>query len=447
MMSRAKTSRWILALLPLVLAAAGPLAAQDLPCTVTVGDPYHSGMVEVSFRGLVKNHNLTLNIDQNGTQVRLDCDGNGSFGGAASTGDVDFYFDAATYGQIQRYDVALFGPTVNLNFNLAGDLTGLPKSIAVKGGYGTTNTNFFNPASSPGKLLARSSMVTEFQGSGGFTKTYLWMPPVVDDSAVLFRVEDGDNNDHLYVTANGAIQNGSTAEVRFDGGNHFTYGGANRFDLNFGGTLTDSTLLLDAVTGNGLLDLANVSLAGTVGSGGRLIYQAALGKGADKFNAVFAQPSFSVASGGEARFHVDAGVGTQMINFYRTTGGAINVGGVLDIAVNGGAGTDKIDLELGGAGFVCTGTFRVHLNGDAGNDTLTLAADLDAASSPNLDILLHGAAGIDVLTLNLNNAGANAAANYGPAGAAIVDGGSGTLDVCTVAGAPTPLVIKRNCEL
>jgi hypothetical protein len=102
-------------------------------------------------------------------------------------------------------------------------------------------------------------------------------------------------------------------------------------------------------------------------------------------------------------------------------------------------------VDLAGGGFVTTGTLRLILDGSAGNDTIAVASDLAATSTPTIDALVHGGAGADNLSVTLNNLGDNLPANYGPGAAVLIDGGYFTTDVCTVFG--NPILHKRSCEL
>lgn len=441
-MIRTTLSKRALALLPLALLLARPASAQTLPsCWVKETDIDLDGSMDLDIKGNTGKNTVIIDVSQTLTHVKFDCDGKGGYTGP---GDVD-----ADFGPVRTIYIKPQGND-SIFINLSGDLTGQARNVAIKLGAGTNTINIgptpTNPYPSPGKLFASSLLQVRIDGMVGPDTVRFALPPVVDDSAIEFRAETGDANDHLYVYSTGAIQSGSMVNLKADLGGH-----ANSLDVVQSGSISDSTFALDVQGGDGLLDLVTCSLSGQILVGGRYDLHAALGLGADRFVQKLDLANFSIASGGAVRFHVDGEDGGDTLTFTRnnTSGGLATVNdGLLDIVANGGIGGDKISVDLGGGGFVTNGTLRVRASGEAAGDTISVSADVNAASTtPNLDILLHGGSASDTLTLNLNNAGPNAAGNYGPAGAALVDGGSYTSDKCTLAGAPAPLVHKRNCEL
>jgi len=429
------TNVWALA--PLVLLFAGPAAAQtDLPCFVTQTDVDFNGAPDLVFRASTSKQKLVVNIDQTSTTVFLDCNGDGVFGSA--TGDIN----GATFGVIQTFLVRFTGNS-DITFNFTGDLNGLAKNIAVKLGAKTNTVNIGGtPTSpSPGKLLANSALVVHIDGMVGPDTVNLVLPPVVDNSAIWFRAETGDANDHVNVYSQGSIVNGSIVDAKVDLG-----GSANTFNMVQNGTIANGTFNLDLQGGPGLLDKIESSLAGQIGAGGRFRFHGALGNGNDKFTQTFDLGNLQILAGGEARFQIDGDNGGDTITFTRngTVGGPATLNaGLLAIGVNGGSGSDKITVDLGGGGFVTTGTYRLRLDGMSGNDTIVAASDFGAGSTPVIDVLIHGGTGADLIDFTSNNLGANLPVNYGPAGHVQIDGGYFT-DVCTISG--NALVHKRSCE-
>ncbi len=428
----------ILAVAPLMLLFARSAAAQSLPCSVTEPDVDLDGATDLFVRGTTGKQKLRVDINQTSTTVFLDCNGDGTFG--VGPGDLN----GVLFGPARTFFIRLQGYD-DITFNFTGNITGRAMNIAITLGAGINAVNIGGTPSAPsvGELHANSALVVHVDGLVGPDTVKLMVPPVVDNSAILFRAKTGDANDHVWVYSSGVITNGSIVDVKADLG-----GSANSFHLLQSGVITDATLQTDLQGGPGVLDIITNSLGGTIGAGGRFLFRAALNQGADKFTQNFDLGNLQILAGGEVRFRVDGEGGGDTLLFTRngTSGTPLTLNaGVLDLGINGGSGSDKITVDLAGGGFVTTGTYRLHVDGALGSETIVLASDIAAASNPDLDVLVHGGSGTDVINFTLNNSGANGSSNYGPAGFAILDGGYFSNDACTVVG--NPLVHERNCEL
>jgi hypothetical protein len=408
--------RSILILAPFALAP--PRAASA--CVVSAGDFNNDGIQDILLKGDVGAGQLvTVTVEQTQTKVHFPCPGglnNVVFSPPLGTLDIRF---------------------ANVNYNITGTLVGFSQSLFTKAGVVTIGGT--------GSLTANSAILVDFRGSVGGQILNVNLPPVIDNSALRVRADLGDGNDTVTVNSTGLITNGASVEVKMNGGTG-AQAGANGFIFNQSGIL-DGRLLVD-YEGGPQIDAFKGTLAGTIGPNGRLMARAALLGGNDGFIQKVNLNNFTVAAGGEVRFRVSGGDGGDIITFTRDTtvvgNTAIN-NGEIDVALDGGPGSDKFTVDLGSGGFTNNGIFRLRTDGDSGNDTTTVSLDLSAVSTnPKLDIFLGGESATDITTLNLNNNGANAAANYGPAASAIVHGGSGPLDKCTVTG--NGLVTKLGCE-
>jgi hypothetical protein len=428
----------IFCLATLALLFTLPAAADSLPCTVTQNDVDLDGAPDLDVRGTTGKQKLRVDINQTSTTVFLDCNGDGTFGVGA--GDIN----GVVFGPAQTFFIKLQGYD-DITFNFTGDISGQAKNLAIKLGAGINKINIGGTPTAPsvGKLLNNSALVVHIDGMVGPDTVNLMIPPVVDNSAILVRAETGDANDHVWVYSSGTITNGSIVDLKADLG-----GSANSFHLLQSGVIANATLQTDLQGGPGVLDIITNSLAGTIGAGGRFLFRAALNQGADKFTQNFDLGNLRILAGGEVRFRVDGEGGGDTLLFTRngTSGTPLTLNaGVFDLGINGGSGSDKITVDLAGGGFVTTGTYRLHVDGALGSETIVLASDIAAASNPDLDVLVHGGSGTDVINFTFNNSGANGSSNYGPAGFAILDGGYFSGDKCTVTG--NPLVHERNCEL
>jgi hypothetical protein len=408
---------------------AGPAwAAGD--CTVAVDDVNFDGVPELLIRGGPGPKNLVLDLTQTQTVVSLDCDGNNNFTGPNDVNQQDF--GAA----VQTLDTRLLGAS-KISLNINGAITGRVIGFPLRCGASGTTVTVGGPGS-----LTDSTLVVEIQGGAGIDRFTFNLPTGgVDHSTVLMRAEAGDGNDWLTATTPGPVTGGSVVEFRLDGSGH-----ANRFFYTHSGSIVGSSVAVDVQGGAGLLDLVANELKGPVGPGGSLRYRAKLARGSDSIVTNVDLGLFSVAANAAASFKVDGQDGGETISFTRngTTGGTQAIDGLLELAFNGGLGPDKISVDLGGGGFVVNGTLKLRLDGFSGGDTIDVTADVAAGSNPTIDAAIYAGNSVDKINFALNNSGANAPANYGPAQGVILDGGFTQLDVCAATG--NAIVLKRNCE-
>ena len=125
-------------------------------------------------------------------------------------------------------------------------------------------------------------------------------------------------------------------------------------------------------------------------------------------------------------------------------------GTLFDLAVNGGAGDDRVTVDFDNGGFRidADAIFRIRVNGDngvddptvAGRDTIVVAVqaapDSNFSNNATVDVVVRGDDGDDVLSLTFTN---NATVAFESLFTEI-DGGFG---VDTGSGNPT---VKLRCE-
>jgi hypothetical protein len=201
-------------------------------------------------------------------------------------------------------------------------------------------------------------------------------------------------------------------------------------------------------------DVDNVTLFanGEVNTASTLNFNTDLGAGNNSFKAVFDANSFQIDddggefipglkpgtfaphSGGAAHFNVNAGSGNDTIDFHSINQAhTIELSGLFDINVTGGAGKDKINVNFGGPGgftdddpFELAATnraFRLRIDGGDGNDTIKVNLSNAATATFAYDVAIQGGAGKNNITFVGVNAGGTP--SFGPGGSVFIDGGPG----------------------
>jgi hypothetical protein len=432
-MKRAQTRTLALAFLGAVLVAPAAHAA----CALTTDDFTGDGIPDLKIVANTSKQNLVLTVGAASSTVSLDCNGDGD--------DVD-----ATLGDIhdQVYPLAFgtyllhLGGSDVITINIPADMTAVAKVFQVTLGPGK-NTVTINGAGAT--LRGQSRLTIDVAGYLDNDKLTATLPGA-DASAITLRTDLSLGNDQVNLVLGGEITNGAVVDV-----DAVLSLGSNVFSLAqpASQSITDSTLSV-GVEGGPNLDLVTTSFAGSFDGTARVTVSADLGAGNDKYTGTFDLTTFDVTAGAEARFDVSGGGGNDTITFTRngTAGGASTINaGLLDFHADGGIGTDTITLDLGGGGFqMNNGTLALRASGGPGNDKIDATLVAEAGSTnPVFDVVLNGGRQNDTITLTLdNNSASDTAANYGPAGMALLDGSDG-IDVCTVAGVSALHVHKRSC--
>src|SRR5262249_40893027 len=141
-------------------------------------------------------------------------------------------------------------------------------------------------------------------------------------------------------------------------------------------------------------DVDNISLFanGEINTGSTLNWDTHLGAGNNSFTAIFDANLWQVDDdggafisgphlGGAGHFTVEAGSGNDPIDFHSINQNhTIELSGLFDIGITGGAGKDDITVDFGGAGgftdddpFELRATnraFHLRINGGTGDDTI-----------------------------------------------------------------------------
>jgi hypothetical protein len=194
-------------------------------------------------------------------------------------------------------------------------------------------------------------------------------------------------------------------------------------------------------------DVDNISLFanGEINTGSTLNWDTRLGGGNDSFTAVFDGNLWQVDDdggefisgahlGGAGHFTVEAGSGNDTIDFHSINQDhTIELSGLFDIGITGGAGKDNINVDFGGAGgftdddpFELRATnraFRLRINGDTGDDTIDVNLSNAPTATFGYDIAIVGGTGHNAITFVGVNNGGNP--NFGPAGSVLIDRGGG----------------------
>ncbi len=432
-MNRSLMRTLVLAFLAAVLAAP---AAHASSCAVSTFDFDGNGVPDLKVTALSNKQNVVLDIGDAISTLSVDCNGDGDFLDAA-LGDVNAQ---AFVGPLDTYILQLGGAD-NITVNIPADMTGVAKTLQITMGPGN-NTVTINGG---GATLHQSRLLVDVAGYTLIDKLTVTLPGA-DASAITFRTDLSLGNDEARFTLGGDITNGSVVDldaVLNLGANIFT------FTQPATQTISNSTLNVN-VEGSTGIDTVTTAFNGQVSGASRILMSTDLGPGNDKYTNTFDLTTFDIGSGSEVRFDVSGGAGDDVMTFTRnaTAGGATTVdAGLLDIHADGGIGNDTITVDLGGGGFQMNGgTLGLRAIGGQGNDTINATLEADTTSTnPIFDVFLFGAGQIDTLTLKLDNkSGSDTAANYGPAGMVLLDGGGGT-DTCTVTGISSAHVHKRNC--
>jgi len=115
------------------------------------------------------------------------------------------------------------------------------------------------------------------------------------------------------------------------------------------------------------------------------------------------------------------------------TGANIAKGAELEVRLDGGKGTDTLNVSHDGD---VDGKLDLRLDGGSGNDTVVANVTINAGSTGKVRALVNGDSGNDNLTLNVIDSSAGQADVK-----AKLDGGAG-FDTCV----HTPNVQEKHCE-
>jgi hypothetical protein len=434
-MNRIFGRRLTFALFAALLLSALPRPAAAAVCGLVVDTDPANGLPRMTFNGPAARQNLVLQAEATQTTVSLDCNGNGTFTDAGE-------LNAVVYAQaINTYNVAL-GGTDNVTFNIPSSWNGVSKNLHVFLLGGPNNVSI-TTAGSP--TITNSKLLVNVYGYLT-SDTVNLTTPAMDNSKIVLRGDLSFGNDTVNVTLGGPVTNGSSIDVDTTldlGGNTFN------FTQPAGSDITNSTVSVYA-EGGANTDNVTTNFKGVTGAGGRLNFTADLGAYTDHYRGNLDLATFQIAAGGEVHVDVDGAADTDDLTFTRngtTIAGGAPISGLLDVRLNGGLGLDALIVDLGSNALQLNGgTLALRANGGASNDVLTFDIAADASSTdPHFDVAVFGGMQTDKITWNLVNGGPNTAANYGPAGAVLIQGGA-QIDTCKIGLTNNSIFKKRDCE-
>jgi hypothetical protein len=406
-------------------SALAVCGADEIP-----GGPGSTG-INLVITGTPAKQTLIVNVSAASTTVYLDCNGNNQFTDAGDLNGSVFANDHRVFDiQLGGYDV--------ITFNVAGDLNNSGKNAQIVLGPGINTVNVTSTAT---LIDANSRVLVDVIGNAGPDTITGSIGSTIDASTFQIRADLGLGNDSVNVAFPGAFVNGAVISVDGQLG-----AGVNAFAVSKTGTFTTSTMNVD-VEGGPWTDSVQVFLGSPLAANSRYFASAELGAGNDTFKGSVDFTQLQLGAGSEAHFRARGGLGNDTLSVTRngTTGNVIQSGGMLDVDLNAGAGYDSITVDLGGSSYNpgSNSLLRLRADGGVGNDIMSFVVDAVAASTPNIDASITGGSGNDAVSIALNDNGGNAAANYGPAGVVLIDGGGG-VDSCPTTG--NGLFHRRGCE-
>ena len=208
-------------------------------------------------------------------------------------------------------------------------------------------------------------------------------------------------------------------------------GGNDTLSVNLDQEILSKGKVEMAVSGGGGDDVWNLS-ANEVRSKAKLQATFEGGGGDDTMETFLGDPIdekahvqiFAAGGGGNDTLSVDA------VMF--GTGANIADGAKLQVHLDGGAGTDTLEAFYEGD---VAGMLQLHLNGGGGADTAEVDATANVTGKGKVQVQVNGEGGDDNLTLNLDSTGSTRHVS------AAIDGGAGFDTVVA-----TPNVKKKNVE-
>jgi len=367
---------------------------------------------------------LNVVTNNSGAVISLDCNGNGSF---LDPGDVNGVQENLILG----IDVQL-GGSDSITYAL-GSATGSTRTLQIALGGGTNRVEL---TLNDGLNSAGAGLLVDVSGGPG-ADTVVGTVGRVTGAGLQVRADLGAGNDAFDLAFGAAITGGAVVAVQAVLGP-----GSNTARVTKGLALNGSTLSIDVEGGSGV-DKVTTSLASSL-VGGRYSVNAELGGGNDEFRGLVDFGATSLTNA-EVTFRVLGGLGNDTLAVTRgaTFGGVYFPSGLVEADLKGGAGNDSLTLDLGGDALEAYGRLRLRADGGAGNDVLSLAADVKSGAVPLFDAAVTGGVGDDVIGFTLNNSGSNGPANYPVAGTILIDGSLGQ-DACTISG--NGLTHRRGCE-
>lgn len=414
------------------LAAAGALLA--LPraavagCGIVVADRDGNGTLDVRLSGDSGKQIAVVEIHNDGSFLAtIDCNHDGDL-----LDTVDRVASGA--GPVESFFVELLGND-EVTVAQADDLVGASRNVVLVAGSLATS---FSYDSQGHGILGNSRLGIEVIGGNRPDAFHLDLAgSTIASSSVIVRGDLGALDD-VFTMVGPAQVTGSNLDVAVDLG----FGG-NDVVVDDGGLLaTGSDVLLDVQGGEDAInaDLVDAVIAGRYEGGSRLLFDAPLGNGLDRFSAQVDTTSFGVdtsgAAGSSVELRVTTGPGEDSVSLLTSGGGVPEVNGLVEASFDLGGQRDEAFFDWDA--LTGSGTLRLRMAGSSASDVLLASVVTSAGSQNDVDAIVGGNAELDfvfegdTVYLAIVDLGGNA--SFGPGGAAIVSGGVDFDDFCAYFG-------------
>lgn len=435
----------IAAVVLLGLPFLAPRAA-EASCSVLEGDKDGNGTADLRIIGDAHKQIVRLELRNAGYLVEVDCNGNGSLNDST---DITKSGPAA----VETYSLELAGGDA-IAIEQTEDLAGARKDIVLSMGADAVTLTTHAHA-----ILANSSLEIDAVGGAAAARVTLdFSGSTIDKSLVFVRTDLGPNNDAVTVYGPAKVSSSVVdMGIRLGSGN-------NKLTTTDGGALVTASTLTSHLTGSDVYaqyDTITSSFSGKIDKKSRLYYSANLGNGGggpnygggiDRWTGQFDLRTFAIdpsttLGGSEAYFSIKGGNGFDKIAV--SDGGTqapAVVNGILSFLLDGGAQPDDISLDWDGlTGY---GKFRAWADGAMSYDQVVMGLVTGGTSHNDIDLYASGGPENDLGSPNGDSVAVEVlnygAATFGPARAAILDGGLDEIDTCYFDGnAPH---VGMNCE-
>lgn len=430
----------------------------------TVADFDSDGTVDLRVRGSTGREHVVITEDPVNGTTTLWLDQN--LNNVQNSTDVFKTFTTP----FETFDVDLGAGDDTLEYYAVSSFDFMTRALNLDTGSG--NDKLIVDASGENNGAYSSSIQADFDLDSGNDTASIKMG-AVDNSLFRLNLDGASGNDTISIFVQGDI---ATASVDVD----VNLGtGRNKLDIASPATISGGSNFFVDVQGGGAgseYDHVTTAFSNDV-QNSRLMVTANLQGGNDSFINNVDLQGFDVRDRALVRFAINGGDGNDTIGLSRngTVGFAdIDPGGMLEIRLSGGNGNDNVKLDLGGneehnRGLYLTGRMVVHMDGQAGNDTVSadLSFAFDPSSFGDLQMTMLGGSGSDTMLLNLLDffplepeepeegeepdpdeepiVPPQVGITYGPTGYLTIDAGTGS-DRTTLSGTVLSQVRVRNSE-
>jgi len=378
----------------------------------------------------------TIRIDDEGVgsgtlTIDVDINGDGDFLDAGELLDsvLNVADDTATF------ELNLGKGNDTVEYTLVGALQGSVRQLSIDLGKGNDT---FRYRSGVNNIESGSRLSLDvLAGIGNDTVDAIFAD--ILNSEVLYQAILGVGNDvgnlDFSVSGGADVDQGATFQGNIDLG-----AGTNELDLDFAadvGETTASKVDLDVVGGANVdtISMSSRILIGNGSNASSFLIDIDTGSGDDVVDADYSLMEVALHSLLTTTVYGRAGNDTIRSDYLGTL--VSDIFGVVDLDFEGGTGNDTIQVDHNVSSIATLsvfGQYRLHVDGNEGDDILRADAKIGNSSNGNLDIAVYGQAGADQVTFNLIRG--TATATLGRTGRVVLDGGLGedTLDNNAAAG-------------